>query len=92
MQAPPSVKKNNGGKNLNIFLLDGKRKGECSWGWGRRLPRLSPSSLKEEIVYLLSPTEHLHVKKAQFLCGQDLSGPRFLRDRAECRVRTPGKG
>lgn len=28
-------------------------------------------------VYLLSLTEHLHVKKAQFLCGQDLSGPIF---------------
>lgn len=35
-------------------------------------------------VYLLSLTEHLHIKKAQFLCGQDLSGPRFLLDRAEC--------
>lgn len=38
------------------------------------------------------PDEHLHVKKAQFLCGQDLSGPRFRLDREEWRVRTPGKG
>lgn len=35
-------------------------------------------------VYLLSLPEHLHVKKAQFLCGQDLSDPHFLLDRAEC--------
>lgn len=43
-------------------------------------------------VYLLSLLEHLHVKKAQFLCGQGLSGLHFLLDRAECGVRTPGKG
>lgn len=43
-------------------------------------------------VYLLSLPEYLHVKKAQSLCGQDLSGPHFLLDTAERGLSTPGKG
>lgn len=64
---------------------------EPGWGWGgvAVIVSLFPEGGD---VYLLSLPVHLHVKKLQFLCGQDLSGLHFLLDRAECGVRTPGRG
>lgn len=55
-----------GKKTQNILLLGWEEEGGMVLGVGQGVVSEFPEAGD---VYLLSTTEHLHVKKAQFLCG-----------------------
>lgn len=91
MQAPHSLKKNNGGKKSeHLSLRMGRGSGNGAGGGAGGWPRLSPSSLKQEMsIYFPRLNICMLKRHSSFV---DLSGTHFLLDKADCRVRMPHEG